>query len=156
MPITAPGPSFLPRHPLPADTPLVAQARPVGIQDALRQILGTHAEPKLAQPIRADEMDARLPPLDAVRVALLSRIGAAAAGRLGRQGPLEMLANLASIATGRGDETGRLMDVATQSVQRRERLESALELRQPPRSLDAVRHQADAFIRAQKALLQAP
>jgi hypothetical protein len=145
----------IPRPSLPAEPTLVAQARSAGIPDALRQILGTQAVPKLAQPIRAGELDTRLSLPDAVRVALLSRIGDAAYKRVSGQSFTDMLANQVSILTGRGDETARLMDVATQAVQRRERLFSSTELRQSPQSLDAVRHQADAFIRAQKALLQA-
>ena len=145
----------VPRPSLRAEFTLVAQAHSAGIPDALRQILGTNAAPKLAQPIHAGELDTRLPLPDAVRVALLSRIGDEAYKRVSEQSLPEMLANQISILTGRGDKTTRLMDVATQSVQRREQISSATELRQSPQSLDALRHQADGFIRAQKALLQA-
>lgn len=145
----------VPRPSLPAELTLVAQARGAGIPDALRQVLGTNTVPKLAQPIRAGELDTRLSVPDAVRVALLSRIGDAAYKRVTGQSLTDMLANQISILRGRGSETDRLMDVATQAAQRRERLFAATELRQSPQSLDAVRHQADGFIRAQKALLQA-
>ncbi len=154
MTIAAPG-APVPRPSLPAEFTLVAQASSTGIPDALRQILGTNATPKLAQPIRAGELDTRLSLPDAMRAALLSRIGDEAYKRVTGQSIPDMLANQLSILTGRGDETARLMDVSTQAVQRRERIFSATELGQSPQSLDALRHQVDGFIRAHKGLLQA-
>lgn len=143
---------------------LVAQAirgpaSPADIQKALQSILG----PKLAAtlkgmaPIAPGDLNSRLTVGDAVRDALLQRIGSEAARQEREQSPMDRMNNLLRVMTGGPDRSLQLIDAATQSAMRSERLRTQIELSGPgSERLDAVRAQVDAFIRAQHTLIGKP
>jgi len=129
------------------------------IENALQRILASNpaAKPTLRTPIAPRDLDSRLPLDDAVRVALLRRIGGEAARQVREQNPLDIVKNLASMMTGGPDRPALLMQVSTDASMRADRLRHEVGLGGPDsKSLNQVRHQSDAFIRAQGSLILKP
>jgi len=143
---------------------LVAQAirgpaSAADIRKALQSILGQKLAATLKDmaPIAPGDLDSRLTVGDAVRVALLRRIGSEAARQEREQSPMDRMNNLLQVMTGGPDRSGQRMDAATQAAMRSERLRTLNELSGPgSERLDALRAQVDAFIRANHSLIGKP
>jgi len=143
---------------------LVAQASrgpasPADIRQALEGILWRRLVATLKDriSITAPELDSRLSVADAVRVVLLRRIGGEAARQEREQSPMDRMNNLLRVMTGGPDKSAQRMDAANEAALRSERLRSASAPGSPESArLDALRAQADAFIRAQHLLIGKP
>jgi hypothetical protein len=143
---------------------LVAQAirgpaSPADIQKALQSILGQKlaATLKGTAPIAPRDLDSRLTVGDAVRIALLERIGNEAARQEREQSPMDRMNNLLQVMTGGPDRSLQRIDAATQAAMRSERLHALIGLSGPgSERLDGVRAQVDAFIRAHHPLIGKP